>query len=265
MPDHDPLAKADYSFAVQVREKLEVTFSTAQTWTWDTYCRLIYNKFADGIARQANMLLERGNVTRAEVEYLVEGQRNAFLKTTRNRLTPFGRYYSELLKPSTNLPTVDSLLQKKGSLEAILRSVGKTRASVNRMAMFVKYAGPGMITIEIVLTAVVIKLAPKEEQAREAAKLGSGVAGAAGGTMLGAWAGCATFAAFASPSLVVPIVGEVSTAGACMVGGLIGGAGGGMAGRWIGERIGAAAHDWVTTWEWVDSVSPASATAKSAW
>lgn len=265
MPDHDLLAKADYSFAVQVREKVEFAFSTAQTWTWDTYNRLIYNKFAEGIARQANMLLERGNVTRAEVEALVEGQRNAFLIKTRDRLTPFGRMYSEILKPSTDLPSVDSLLKKKGSLEAILRSVGKTRATVNRMAMFVKYAGPAMITVEIVLTAVVIKLAPKEEQGREAAKLGTGAGGALGGTLLGAWAGCATFAAFASPTLLVPIVGEVTTGGACLVGSLIGGVGGGMAGRWAGEKVGAATYDWVTEWEWVDSVSPTSGVGASPW
>lgn len=67
---------------------------------------------------------------------------------------------------------------------------------------------------------------------------------------VGAWAGCATAAAFASPSLVVPIVGEIPTGGACVVGGIIGGIGIGFAGRKLGEAGGDAVYDFVTKFEW---------------
>jgi len=54
----------------------------------------------------------------------------------------------------------------------------------------------------------------------------------------GMWAGCATASLLASPSLVIPLVGEVTTGGACMVGGILGGLGFGWFGRKFGEAAG---------------------------
>ena len=48
-------------------------------------------------------------------------------------MTPFGKLYSEVLKPANALPTLESLVERKGSVEAVLVSVGKTRAVTNRL------------------------------------------------------------------------------------------------------------------------------------
>jgi hypothetical protein len=107
-------------------------------------------------------------------------------------------------------------------------------------------AGPAAIVLEIGVTAVVIQTAPPQDRARIAARETGGLVGSVGGGLAGAWAGCATFAAFASPSLVVPIIGKVSTGGACVVGGILGGMGVGMIGRSAGEVAGEKLHEWST-------------------
>ena len=68
--------------------------------------------------------------------------------------------------------------------------------------------------------------------------------------MSAAAAGCAGAALIASPSLVLPVVGEIGTGGACVIGGIVGGLGGGALGAWMGDEAGAAAYDFVTSLEW---------------
>ena len=59
----------------------------------------------------------------------------------RKPLTPFGQLYSEILKPAKSLPTLEELIQRKGSVELVLESAGKTRATVNRISFIAKRAG----------------------------------------------------------------------------------------------------------------------------
>lgn len=75
--------------------------------------------------------------------------------------------------------------------------------------------------------------------AREGGGVGIGMLSGWGGM----WAGCAGLAALVSPSLVVPIVGEVTTGGACVVGGIAGGAGPGWLGYLLGSWAGEATYD----------------------
>lgn len=242
--------QVNYSHAVRTKEWLQIPFPLSVTWTWDSFWRAAYLKANTAIERQAALLFERGNLDYDEVKRLVEVERNGLVKEYRRPLTPMGRLYSEILKPSDNLPTLEGLLKKKGTLEAVLRSVSKTRATVNRMTVFVKIAGPVAIGIEITMTAVVIELAPPAEKERVAAKQLGGATGSVVGGIGGGWAGCAMFSMLASPSLMVPIVGEVTTGGACLLGGIIGTVGGGAFGRWLGEKGGEAAHDAVGEWQW---------------
>lgn len=51
------------------------------------------------ISRQAKVLLERGHVTVPEARALAQGQRNALVMQMRQRLSPWGRLCSGLLKP----------------------------------------------------------------------------------------------------------------------------------------------------------------------
>ena len=176
--------------------------------------------------------------------------RNELVVEFRKPLSPFGKAYSEILKSGSKLPQPGELLTKKGSIEAVLESVGKSRASVNRLSMVFRVAGPALIVLDITITTVVVMRAPPEQRGRVAAReytgLGAGVAGGAGG----AWAGCATLATLGSPSLVVPVVGEVTEGGLCLVGGILGGFGVGWLSREAGKKAGEAVYDFVTTFRW---------------
>ena len=228
---------------------VQVANNLAAPMTWDAFWRQAYGRADQVLQAQANELLQRGNITRVEYEALVKA-RNDLVVEFRKPLTPFGRAYSEILKPSTRLPQPGELLTRKGSIEAVLESVGKSRAAVNRLSMVFRVAGPALVVLDITVTTVVVMKAPPEQRARTAAReytgLGFGVAGGAGG----AWAGCATLAALGSPSLVVPIVGEVTEGGLCLVGGILGGAGVGWLGREAGKKAGETVYDFVTTFRW---------------
>jgi hypothetical protein len=197
------------------------TFGLATNLTWDAYQRDLYKTINEGFTKQANELLKRGNVTRAELTEFVE-MRNKLVLEARKPLSPFGKLYSEILKPSSNLPNAAQLLEKKGSIEAVLTSVGKTRVSVNKMAATFKIAGRGLIILNVTLSITQIAMAEPEDRTRVAVREGAGAVGSAVGGWAGAWVGCTTLASFASPSLIIPIWGEVTEAGACAVGGIVG-------------------------------------------
>jgi hypothetical protein len=230
---HDDLVL--YSEAVKTTT--DGTFTVAPNLTWDGYWRLYYDKIAEGIQEQANALLGRGQITRAEAAALVNG-RNEVLLQVRSRLSPFGEMYSEILKPSGSLKTFETLLEQKGTIETVLSSVGKTRAVVDRIAIVSRVAGPAAIAFEVVLTVVVVERADPAARKRTAYQQGGRLVGSLSFGTAGMWAGCGTAAAFASPSLVVPIFGEISEGAACLVGGLIGGFGFGALGQKLGEQAG---------------------------
>jgi hypothetical protein len=233
-----------------LRITLEVPFSIAPQMTWDAFQRLAYDKLNAGLQQQANELLKRGSISYQEMEKLVNA-RNASVLQVRNRLTSFGELYSEMLKPRASLKTAEQLLSEKGSIEAVLESVGKTRQVVDRIGIVSRFAGPAAIVLEISIVTVVIAQASPQDRGRVAARqIGGAVGGLAGGSG-GMWLGCVSGAALASWSLVVPIVGEGATGGACLIGGLIGGLGIGFGGRMAGESLGEGAYDFVTSLHWV--------------
>jgi hypothetical protein len=252
----DPAEKVYYSYVTQAKEVAEVPFPVAATFTWDSYWRAAYLKANAALQRQANLLISRGAVTLEEARQLVEVQRNTLVQEFRRPLTPFGKVYSEILKPAKSLPTLEKLLQRKGSIEAVLRSVGGTRQAVNRLTVVPRIGGPAVIAIEIVVSVVVVKLAPQNEKELAGSRQIGGAIGSIGGTLGGAWAGCASLATLAAPSLVVPVVGEISTGTACFVGGVLGGFGAGAIGRWGGERVGEAVYRRLVACDWLDRPSP---------
>jgi hypothetical protein len=243
-----------YSPAVKV--VVDVPFAIAPGMTWDGFWRLIYDRANAGLQRQANLMLEQGRITVAESRALVNG-RNELLLRIRSRLTPFGELYSELLKPGASLRSFEQFVAEKGTIEAVLRSVGRTRAVVDKIGVASRVAGPAAIVLEISLTALVIQQARPEDRNRVAAREVGGLVGSVGGGLGGMWAGCAGFAALASPSLVVPVVGEVSTGGACLVGGILGGLSVGWLGRRAGEAAGEGLYDMVnemSEFRWVPAL-----------
>ncbi|WP_144637818.1 hypothetical protein [Bordetella genomosp. 13] len=216
-----------YSYASQVSETVNIPFPVAANMSWDGYCRYLYDKANAVIQRQANDLLRRGNVTYEEARQLVEVQRNALVLEMRKPLSPFGKLYSEALKPASALPSMEGLLQKKGTIEAVLLSVGKTRAVTNRIAFIGRTAGPAGVLLEIIAVGVVIEKAPPNERARVATEEISGAVGGLAGGTGGMWAGAAAGAAWAgtwaAPTLVIPVIGEITEGGAIVLGGIIGG------------------------------------------
>jgi hypothetical protein len=217
--------------------------------TWDAFWRLAYDRINAGFAQQAELLRAQGRFTREDVDLLVKARNRAVLEF-RKPLSPFGKLYSEILKPSDRLKNLDQFLEEKGSLEAVVKSAGKTRQVVDRIGVVSRVAGPAAIVLEITLTALVIAEAPENQRGRVAAAQVTGAGLSLVGGTEGAWAGCALGAAWFSPSLAVPVVGEGVEGTACLVGGIVGGLGVGWLGRKSGESIGAAAYDIVTEFHW---------------
>lgn len=231
------------------RETVQIADDMTAPMAWDSYWRTAYDRADRVLQAQADKLLKRGNITRLEFDELVKA-RNTLVREFREPLSPFGKQYSEILKPVTRLPQPSELLNKKGSVEAVLESVGKTRTTVNRLSMAFRVAGPALLVLDITVTTLVVMKAPPDQRGRVSATeytgLGFGLAGGVGG----AWAGCVTLAALGSPSLVLPIVGEVTEGALCAVGGILGGLGVGWVGRETGKVAGEAVYDFVTTFRW---------------
>jgi len=245
-----PASQAAPVISPALRLTLEVPFSIAPQMTWDAFQRLAYDKLNAGLQQQANALLKRGSISYQEMQKLVNA-RNASVLQVRARLTSFGELYSEILKSRASLKTAEQLLSEKGSIEAVLESVGKTRQVVDRIGIVSRLAGPAAIVLEISIVTVVISQASPQDRSRVAARqIGGAVGGLAGGSG-GMWLGCVTGASLASWSLVVPFVGEGATGGACLIGGLIGGLGIGFGGRMAGESLGEGAYDFITRLHWV--------------
>jgi hypothetical protein len=156
--------KARYSYAAKVSEVVNIPFPVAANMTWDSFWRVAYDRANAVIQKQASELLRRGNITFEEARQLVEVQRNGLIVEMRKPLSPFGKLYSEALKPVVKLPTLQNLVEKKGSVEAVLMSVGKTRAVTNRIAFLGRTAGPAGIVLEIAVVGVVIEKATADER-----------------------------------------------------------------------------------------------------
>jgi hypothetical protein len=186
------------------QKTVQITSNMTAPMAWDSYWRMTYDYVDKALQAQANELLKRGNITKLEFDELVNA-RNTLVQEFRKPLSPFGKQYSEILKPTSKLPQPGELLAKKGSVEAVLASVGKSRATVNRLSMVFRVAGPALLALDITITTIVVMKAAPEQRGRVAARectgLGFGVAGGAGG----AWAGCITLAALGSPTLALPV------------------------------------------------------------
>jgi hypothetical protein len=222
---------------------LETTFPITPHMTWDSFQRLSYESANQKIQMRANTLIENGDITYNRVKDLVEVQRNNLVIKTRNRLSPFGKLYSEILKPRTQLPTLDTMLERKGTLENVLKSVGKSRAAVDSFSSVFRKFGSCTIAIQMILSGLKLSKISSQERNRVASgEAGKLIAGTAGG-MGGAWAGCAAGAAIASPTLVLPVIGEVTTGGACMAGGFIGGIGASSVLSEAGKAISLTSYD----------------------
>lgn len=235
MADSDPR----YSQAVTFAEVAHTQVSTSAHLGYDSFWRLAYEKADLILQKQADELVRRGNLTTEEARALVD-QRNALVREFRKPLSPFGKFYSEALKPTSELPSFEHLVGRKGSIEAVLASVGKSRAVTNRFTFIWRRLGPAGIVLDVVATAVVIEKAPPEERGRVAAEQGAGIAGGlvAGryGMLGGAAAGAAWAGTWASPTLVIPVVGEFTEGGAIILGGIIGG----LLAGWAGQKVSTA-------------------------
>jgi hypothetical protein len=91
-----------------------------------------------------------------------------------------------LQKPAKSF---EQFVAQKGSIEAVLRSVGKTRAVVDKIGVVSRVAGPASIVLEISLTAIVIQQAAPQDRGRMAAREIGGAAGSTGGGLGVGWIG----------------------------------------------------------------------------
>src|ERR1700761_8391149 len=89
------------NYSSVVKTVVQVSMPTGAQLGWDSYVRLFYDQANKAIQQQANALLARANITVEEARALVESQRNGLVVEFRKPLTPWGRLYSEILKPSS--------------------------------------------------------------------------------------------------------------------------------------------------------------------
>lgn len=242
-------AQDHYLYSPAYKVTSDVAVSVGGPMTYDGFYRLIYNRISANIQLQSDAFLRRGNLTAQEAAHFVNA-RNELLVKIRSRMTPFGEAYSEIIKPRTNLPSFEKLLKSKGSIEVVLSSVGKNRQVVDRIGVAMRVAGPVTIIVSVTCSAVVIAQASPAERGRVAAREIGATTGSIAGGIAGMWAGCEIGATIASPSLIVPFWGEVSTGGACFVGGLLGGFGVGFVGHKVGSEIGLAIYNRVSDFRW---------------
>ena len=224
---------------------VEISVPLSGSLTWDAFHRTVYDAAAKNIHEQAMQLARQGALTPAELAQFVE-QRNALKTATRSQLSPFGKRFSELLLPAKDFKSAQQLLDKKGSLDAVIKGLGKTRGWVNRIGIVGRFAGPAILVVQITFAAETVSEAPDDQKWRtgvgEAAEIGGGLAGGWYGFGMGCGAGAAA---------TVWLFGAGAAVG-CGVGGLLGAAGLGFAAgktlRFAAEATydgGRAAFYWV--------------------
>lgn len=214
------------------KEVVEITLPLAGAMSWDAFHRAIYDQAAKKIQEQAFELSRKGALSPIEFEQFV-AQRNALKVATRSQLSPFGELFSEILHPQSEFKTAQELLNKKGSIDAVIKGLGKTRGWVNRIGIVGRFAGPAVLVVQITFAAQVVADAPDDQKLRtgvsEAAEIGGGMAGGWYGAGSGCAAGAAaTFWFFGGGAIV-----------GCGVGGVLGGIGLGMA---VGKSLRFAAE-----------------------
>ncbi|MCA8990804.1 MAG: hypothetical protein KDA88_02440 [Planctomycetaceae bacterium] len=205
-----------------VEATVEVLFPLAPGLTWDGFQRAIYDKAAQAIAEQAQQLQSQGRLTLAELEQFVS-QRNTLKIAMRDQLSPFGKQFSELLQPRSDLKSMEQLLQKKGTVEAVVKGLGKTRGWVNYIGFAGRLAGPAVLVIQVKMSADVIAAADESNRWRVGIGEAAEITGGAVGGWYGFGVGCSAGAA-----ATVWLFGA-GAAGGCAVGGIAGALGIGFA------------------------------------
>jgi hypothetical protein len=175
MASASPTIEFFYSPAVTV--SVNASFGIGSNLSWDAYARHLYQQADLALQRQANALLASGRLIESDVRAL-SVKRDLVRSNVRNRLSPFGRLYSEILAPASRNPSFEERLLEKGSLDAMLKSVGKSRAVVNKLVTRMRWAGRATIVLQVVFSAVLIAEAQPEERARVASRQGGAIGGA---------------------------------------------------------------------------------------
>lgn len=220
-----------------VRATVSVTGEISAQLTWDSFVRIyFYDPAAEAISKQGKAFVTSGRMTAEEAAQWVNAQRNSLVVAVRDqRNSPLGRAYAEWLKPRSSLPTTEELVAKKlakgldraGALEAVIESAGSTRASVNKLAVVFRWAGPAAIAVDLSFSAYVVWKAPASDRGRVAARQAGGTAGALSFGFLGGLA-----------------VGAICSTGfGCLILVGVGAAGSGYVGHEMGKDAGEFYYD----------------------
>lgn len=175
--------------------------------TYDAFIReYVYEPAARAISAQGEQLYKSGWLTSKQAAEWVAAQRNKLLLSIRDeRNSPLGARLSEYLKPRDKLPQVSDLAAKYSSaapeasseevFEAIIKSGARTRGSVNRLAVGLRWAGPVLVGVSFIAAGYLVYEAPPQERGRVAAQqvgeIGGGwafgEAGCEAGAAIGVW------------------------------------------------------------------------------
>jgi hypothetical protein len=218
------------SGAARAAEEVELSqTSTVAQLTYDAFIRqYVYEPAARAISEQGEQLARSALLTNKQAAEWVVAQRNKLLLSIRDeKNSPLGARLSEYLKPRETLPQAPDLATKYSSaapeanseevFEAIIKSGARTRSSVNRLAVGLRWAGPVLVGVSVVTAGYLVYEAPPRERGRVAAQQAGEIGG---GWALGE-AGCEAGAA-------VGVWFEgVGAAPGCVIGAMVFGAAGG--------------------------------------
>lgn len=252
---HTPLnpsrATADQSETVTASASSAV--SIVDQLSYDAFVRrYVYEPGAAALTEAGGKFVRSGVMSSKEAASWVNHERNALLEDVReNRNSPLGREISEYLKPRSDFPEVPELFKKYAEKNpaaseeqiyfAIIKSGARTRASVNRWAVTLRWGGPVLTAVSVSFAVYIVAAAPREQRGRVAAGEVGALLGGLGAGWVGGWVG-AKVGCEAGGSLGVWFEG-VGVIPGCLVGAFVGSFGAAYAGAEGGRALAEVSWD----------------------
>ena len=213
--------------SIEAALAFDVSLAFTANATWDSAVREMYSQADARLKAGIQKLVAENVISVREGAGLYIKRRNELVLEFRSRSTPAGRYIAEALKPSSSLPSRETLLAKGKTDASIL---GNAAANKKVSAGVTKVAGAARVCTYVTFAFAFYDAATAEPVDRPKIVVGhiGGFTGAIGGAYaVGKIGGAAGTAVGGPPG---GAIGAVS-------GTIIGGIGGGFIGQQVSEQV----------------------------